>query len=175
MKSIKGKRIAILTEQQYEDLELWYPYYRLKEAQADVFLVGPEAGATYPSKHGYPAKAQKGIDQVGADAVDAVIVPGGFSPDYLRKNAKMVKLVRDCVEQNKTVGAICHGSWMLCSAKVLKGKRATSYESIKDDLTNAGAHWIDEEVVRDGKMITSRKPQDLPVFMQAIMESLGDG
>jgi len=172
--NLRGKHVAILTEKQYEDLELWYPYYRLKEAHADVFLVGPEADETYSSKHGYPAKAQKGIASVHAADIDAVIVPGGFSPDYMRTNAKTVKLVKECTEQGKTVAAICHGGWMLCSAHVLKGKRATSYVAIKDDMINAGAHWIDEEVVRDGNIITSRKPQDLPSFMRAILESLGE-
>jgi protease I len=170
--SVKGQHVAILVERDYEDLELWYPYYRLKEAQADVVLVGPESGVIYPSKHGYPAKTHKKIDDMSAADVAAVIIPGGYSPDHMRRNARMVQFVKDCAERGKVVAAICHGGWMLCSAGVLKGKRATSYVSIKDDMTNAGAHWVDEEVVRDGTLITSRKPDDLPHFMTAVLEGL---
>jgi len=168
----KTKTIAILTEQQYEDMELWYPYYRLKEAGYKALLVGPKAGETYKSKHGYEAKSDKGIADISVQDIDGVIIPGGYSPDFMRKNPKMVQLVSDAVAKNKTVAAICHGPWMLCSARVLKGKRSTSYKSIKDDLENAGAHWIDEEVVVDGCLITSRTPEDLPVFLKAVLESL---
>lgn len=170
--SLKGKRVAILVEKQYEDLELWYPYHRLREAGVEVFLVGPKADETYPSKHGYPAKATKGVGSVNAADLDGIIIPGGYAPDHMRTNAAMVKLVRDCVEQDKVVSAICHAGWMLCSANVLKGKRVTSYVAIKDDMINAGANWIDEEVVRDGNLVTSRKPDDLPMFMQATLECL---
>jgi len=168
----KTKAIAILTEQQHEDPELWYPYYRLKEAGYKALLVGPKAGEIYKSKHGYEAKSDTGIADISVQDIDGVVIPGGYSPDYMRKNPKMVQLVSDAVAKNKTVAAICHGPWMLCSARVLKGKRATSYKSIKDDLENAGAHWIDEEVVVDGCLITSRTPDDLPVFMKAVLENL---
>jgi protease I len=168
----KTKVVAIFTEREYEDLELWYPYHRLKEAGYKPLLVGPEAGKTYKSKHGYEAKSDKGIDDVALQDIDGIVIPGGYSPDFMRRNPKMVQLVSDAILKNKTVAAICHGPWMLCSAKVLKGRRATSYKSIKDDLENAGAHWIDEEVVVDGPIITSRTPDDLPVFMKATLENL---
>ena len=171
--NLSGKRVAVLTELKYEDLELWYPALRLQEAGAEVVLVGTDAGATYLSKHGYPAKADKGIDEVAASDFDGVVVPGGFSPDYMRRNVGFRDLVREAVEAGKPVAAICHGPWMLCSAKVLKGRRATSFFSIREDMENAGADWVDEAVVVDGPVITSRTPKDLIPFTLALMKALG--
>jgi protease I len=171
--SLRGKKVAVLVEKAYEDLELWYPYYRLKEAGAEVHLVGPEGGETYPSKHGYPAKAEKGAGSVHARDVDAVVIPGGYAPDHMRRSQALVALVREAAQGGKVVAAICHAGWMLCSADVIRGKRVTSFDAIKDDMKNAGGHWIDEEVVRDGNLITSRKPADLPAFMRAVVEALG--
>jgi len=169
---LNGVRVAILVEQQYQEMELWYPLYRLREAGCTVTLVGPEAGQNYPSKLGYPAKADQGINDVKAGDFDAMIIPGGFAPDFMRRSEKMVSLVRTAVEQGKVVAAICHGPWMLCSAGVLRGKRATCFFAIKDDVINAGAHYSDAEVVRDGQIITSRKPDDLPAFVLAILQAL---
>ncbi len=169
---LTGKRIAVLVEQKYEDLELWYPYYRVQEAGADVFLVGPEAGAAYGSKHGYPARADLPIADAHADHFDGIVVPGGFSPDYMRRNPAFRQLVRDAVHAGKPVAAICHGPWMLCSAKVLEGRRATSFYSIREDMENAGADWVDEEVVVDGPVITSRTPADLVPFTVAFLEAV---
>ncbi|MHB0958509.1 MAG: type 1 glutamine amidotransferase domain-containing protein [Pirellulaceae bacterium] len=169
---LQRKKVAILVEQLYEDLELWYPYYRLKEAGAEVVIVGPKARETYPSKHGYPAKSDQAADDVSAGDFDAVVIPGGYSPDHMRRSKAMVRLVRDMDAQGKTIAAICHGGWMLCSADVLKNRRVTSYSSIKDDVTHAGAQWVDEEVVEDGNLITSRQPADLPAFMRAVVQAL---
>ncbi len=169
---LNGKAVAVLVEDIYEDLELWYPVYRLREEGACVTLVGPEAGKTYASKHGYPAEADRAAGEVSAADYDAVIIPGGYAPDRMRRDPAMVKLVADAVHQDKTVAAICHGGWMLCSAGVLEGRRTTSFSAIRDDMTNAGAQWVDAEVVRDGNLITSRKPDDLPAFLRAILESL---
>lgn len=167
-----GKRVAVLVEQKYEELEVWYPVYRLREAGCVVSLVGPEAGKTYPSKLGYPAKADVAADKVSAADFDALIVPGGFCPDYIRRSEPMLKLVRDVYAAGKPVAAVCHGPWVLCSTPALKGRKATGFHSIKDDMTNAGATFVDAEVVVDGNVITSRKPDDLPAFTVAVMKAL---
>jgi len=172
MNEIKGKRAAILVEQQYQEMEVWYPLYRLREAGCQVTLVGPEAGKTYPSKLGYPAKSDKAAEDVRADDFDLLVIPGGFAPDFIRRTPAMIKLVADMADKGKLLAAICHGPWVLCSTKALKGKKATCFFAIKDDVINAGANYVDEEVVRDGNLITSRKPDDLPAFMQAIFAAL---
>jgi protease I len=169
---LTGKRVAVLVEQQYQEMEVWYPVYRLREAGCTVTLVGPEAGKTYASKLGYPAKADAAADKVSASDFDAVVIPGGFAPDYIRRSEPMLKLVRDLAAAGKPVAAICHGPWVLCSTPALKGKTATCFHSIKDDVVNAGARYVDREVVVDGNVITSRKPDDLPAFMTAVMAAL---
>jgi protease I len=166
---LQGKRAAVLVEQQYQEMEVWYPLYRLREAGCKVTLVGPEAGQTYPSKLGYPAKSDKAAREVTANDFDILIIPGGFAPDYLRRSEAILKLVSAMAEQGKVVAAICHGPWVLCSTQALKGKQATCFSAIKDDVINAGARYSDAEVVRDGNLITSRKPDDLPAFMQQII------
>lgn len=175
MAELNGKRVAVLVEQQYQEMEVWYPVYRLREAGCRVTLVGPEAGQTYPSKLGYPARSDKAASEVKADDFDAIVIPGGFAPDFIRRTEAMLRLVSNMAEQGKVVAAICHGPWVLCSTQALKGKRATCFFAIKDDVINAGANYLDAEVVRDGNLITSRKPDDLPAFVltmiQAIKES----
>jgi protease I len=169
---LKGKRAVVLVEQQYQEMEVWYPVYRLREAGCIVTLVGPEAGHTYPSKLGYPARSDKGIKDVSANEFDCVIIPGGFAPDFLRRSEGILKLVSEMAEQGKVVAAICHGPWVLCSTQALKGKKATCFFAIKDDVMNAGASYADAEVVRDGNLITSRKPDDLPAFMTNIIAAV---
>ncbi len=170
---LKGKRVAVLVDSLYQELEVWYPYYRLKEAGAEVDLVGPKAGETYKSKLGYPAKADKSYEEVRADDYDGVVIPGGYAPDYMRRHRAPARFVADLNSQGKLVAAICHGGWLLCSAHgMLKGRRTTSFFAIKDDMTNAGAEWVDEEVVVDGNLVTSRKPDDLPAFLKAAMQVL---
>jgi protease I len=166
--------VAILAETLYEDQELWYPFYRLREAGAQVRVVGPRKG-TFESKHGYPVKADYGAEEVKAADFDAVIIPGGYAPDHMRRNRAMVELVREAVQQKKVVAAICHAGWMLASAGVLKGRKATCYIAIRDDVVNAGAEYLDQEVVRDGNLITSRFPDDLPAFCRTIIEALKKG
>ena len=173
--NLKGKRVAVLIEQQYQEMEVWYPVYRLKEAGCEVVMVAPEAGKTYASKLGYPAVADASAKDVSADKFHAVVIPGGFAPDYIRRSQPMLKLVRDLFAAGKPVAAICHGPWVLCSTPALKGKTATGFHSIKDDMTNAGATFVDREVVVDGNVITSRKPDDLPAFVVALMEMMGKG
>jgi protease I len=169
---LKGVRACVLVEQQYQEMEVWYPVYRLREAGCKVTLVGPEAGHTYPSKLGYPCKSDRAAKDVKADDFDLIVIPGGFAPDYLRRDAAILKLVSTMAEQGKVVASICHGPWVLCSTQALKGKKATCFFAIKDDVQNAGATYVDAEVVRDGNLITSRKPDDLPAFMKAIAEAV---
>lgn len=168
---LTGKRVAILAEDMYEDLELLYPLYRLREAGADVQVVGPKA-TTYASKHGYPVEADCASSDVTATDVDAVIIPGGFAPDRLRRDPKLVTLVREAFEQGKVVAAICHAGWMLAEADICRGRRLTSVSAIRTDLTNAGATWVNEEVVTDRNLITSRTPEDLPAFCRTIITAL---
>jgi protease I len=172
--ALTGKRIALLVDNMYQEMEVWYPFYRLKEAGAEVVTVGAEAGKTYTSKLGYPVKADKSYDEVSAGEFDGVIVPGGYAPDYIRRYPKAIELVRDIDRGNKLVAAVCHGPWVLCSTGTLKGRRATSFFAIKDDVVNAGARWEDAEVIVDRNLVTSRKPDDLPAFCSACLQVLGD-
>jgi protease I len=169
---LKGKRVAVLAENMYQEMELWVPYYRLKEEGAQVHVVGSGGAKGYTSKHGYPVTVDVQAEQANAVEYDAVVIPGGFAPDLMRRSAAMVKLVREAFQQGRVVAAICHAGWMPVSAGILRGKRATSFFSIKDDLVNAGATWVDEEVVVDGNLITSRKPDDLPAFCREIVKAL---
>ena len=166
-------RVCILAEKFYEEMELWYPYFRLQEAGCVVDLVGTRAGEVYEGKHGYPVKADKDSASVKAADYDLVLIPGGYSPDHMRRCAATLKLVREAAALNKPLAAICHGGWMLASCADLKGRRLTSYTSIKDDLVNAGALWVDQDVVVDGNLITSRTPQDLVPFTRAMLGALG--
>src|SRR5688500_18851336 len=140
-----GKRVAVLVEQQYQEMEVWYPVYRLREAGCEVTLVGPEVKKTYHSKLGYPARTDAAADGVSADEFDAVVIPGGFAPDYIRRSEPMLKLVRDMAAAGKVLAAVCHGPWVLCSTAALKGKKATCFHSVKDDVVNAGATYVDQE------------------------------
>jgi protease I len=169
---LRGKRIAIFIEKMYEDLEFWYPYLRMKEEGADVVIIGPKVD-TYTGKHGVPVKSDQSIIGVNSSEFNALIIPGGYSPDHMRRVPEMVQFVKEINEQGKMIAAICHAPWMLASAGALKGKKVTSFFSIKDDLINAGAEWIDQEVICDQNLITSRNPNDLPVFCKAIIDRLG--
>ena len=175
MSSAKGKRVAVLVEKFYEDLELWYPVLRLREAGCDVKIVGPKAGETYASKHGYPAKSEVAASEVKASDFDAIVIPGGYSPDHMRRHPAMVDLVTQAARQGKVLAAICHGPWMLCSAKCLQGRKVTGFFAIRDDVENAGGVWQDAACVRDGNLVTSRTPDDLPAFMQGIFAALEGG
>jgi protease I len=169
---LTGKRVAILAENMYQEMELWVPFYRFKEEGAEVKVIGAGGAKSYTSKLGYPVTVDVQADQVKAVEFDAVVVPGGYAPDMMRRHPAMVALVRDAAQQGKVVAAICHAGWMLVSAGVLKGRKATSFFSIKDDLIAAGANWVDEEVVVDGNLITSRKPDDLPAFCRTIVQAI---
>src|SRR5688500_2526033 len=168
-------KIAILVEKIYEDLELQYPRLRLKEAGHTVDIVGPKAGETYVGKHGYPQKAEKSAADVKAGDYDLIVIPGGTSPDHMRRNEHMVKLVRDAAAKKIPMAAICHGPWMLCSTDALRGRRCTSYMSIVHDVVNAGGKWVDEECVVAGHIITSRPPDDPPSFSNASLPLGSEG
>ena len=170
--SLKGKRVAILAENMYQEMELWVPYYRLKEEGAEVRVIGAGGAKSYASKHGYPVSVDVQADAVSAVEFDAVVIPGGYAPDLMRRHEAMVRLVREAAQHGKVVAAICHAGWMLASADVVRGKDVTSFFSIKDDMVHAGARWVDREVVVDGTLITSRKPDDLPAFCREIVRAL---
>ncbi|MGH7535300.1 MAG: type 1 glutamine amidotransferase domain-containing protein [Gemmatimonadales bacterium] len=164
-------QVAILVENDYQDQEVWVPLYRLREEGYETVTVGPAATA-YQSKYGYPIQAQAAASDLRADDFLGVVIPGGWAPDRLRQHASVLKLVKDLHERRRVVASICHGGWVLASAGIARGRRLTSYVAIKDDLVNAGAEWIDAEVVRDGNLITSRKPDDLPAFCRTIVQAL---
>ncbi len=166
---LQGKKFIILIEDMFNDLEFWYPYYRLKEGGAEVIVVGSGSAEEYSGKSGTSARPDAKADQISAAGIDGIIIPGGYAPDHMRRYPKMVSIVKELFEAQKVVAAICHAGWMLASANIVKGRKVTSVSSIKDDLVNAGATWFDEEVVVDGKLITSRRPDDLPAFMRAVI------
>jgi len=161
---LSGKKVAVLAEDYYENLELWYPVMRLREAGAHVTIVGPKAGETYKSKEGYPARADVSMDDVKASEFDAVIVPGGYAPDKMRRYPAMLRLVKDTFDQGKIVASICHAAWVPISAGILRGRTMTCVSAVRDDVINAGANYVDKEVVVDGNLISSRTPSDLPAF-----------
>ena len=169
---LKGKKIAMMLDQQYQELEVWYPYYRLGEEGAAIVRVAPAAGQVYPSKLGYPCPSDAAAADVAGGDFDAVIVPGGWCPDFMRRDESMIGFIRQCAEAKIVLAAICHGGWMLRCTDALHGKKATSFLAIKHDMINAGADWVDAECVVDGNVITARKPDDLPAFCAAIIKAL---
>jgi protease I len=169
---LNGKRIAILVDEQYQELEVWYPYYRFVEAGATVDFVAEQAQKTYHSKLGYPCQATRSAVDVKGSEYDAVVIPGGWCPDFMRRSEPMLAFMNQCVEAGTVLAAICHGPWMLCSTTALQGRQATSFMAIRHDVANAGATWVDEPVVVDGPVITSRTPDDLPAFCKAIGQAL---
>ena len=175
VKEAEGKKAILFVEEMYNDLEFWYPYYRLKEAGIGVSVVGPSSVKEYKGKSGTFAKADIAANEVKVEDYDGLIIPGGYAPDHMRRHPEMVRLVKDMFGAGKVVAAICHAGWMLASAEVLEGKTVTSFFGIRDDLVHAGANWVDDEVVVDGNLITSRMPDDLPAFMKAILQALEAG
>ncbi|WP_068792711.1 type 1 glutamine amidotransferase domain-containing protein [Brevibacillus laterosporus] len=169
---LQGKQVVCYVEDEFEDLELWYPVYRLREEGATVHLVGPEANKKYIGKYGVPCTSDKSISEVKASDYDAVLVPGGWAPDKLRRYPEIISFIQQMDQDKKPIGHICHAGWVLISAKILKGVTTTSTPGIKDDIENAGAIWVDEEVVVDGHIVGSRRPPDLPAYTKAFADLL---
>jgi protease I len=169
---LKGKKVISLVHHDFEDLELWYPILRLREEGAVVELAGEKAGETYIGKYGVPAEADFAFGDVSAADYDAILVPGGWAPDKLRRFPEVLEMVQHMEQEKKPIGQICHAGWVLISAKVLDGKKVTSTPGIKDDMENAGSEWIDEPVVVDGHLVSSRRPPDLPDYMREFIEVL---
>lgn len=165
-------KVAILVEEQYQVLEVWYPYLRFREEGIETLFIGSGSKKVYGSKEGYPAQEDISIDNARVHDFAAVVIPGGWAPDFLRRHESIVKFVREMFDKGKVVASICHGGWVLASAGVLKGKKATSFIAIKDDVVNAGAEYIDKDVVVDGNLITSRTPYDLPAFSREILKKI---
>lgn len=168
----QAKSVAIYADNLYQEMELWYPLYRLQEAGVRVTVVAGEARKGYTSKLGYPVTSELSYTEARPAEFSGVIVPGGFAPDYMRRHQAASDFVHAMNAQGKLVAAICHGPWMLCSADVLRGRRATSFFAIKTDVVNAGALWEDAETVVDNNLVTARKPEDLPAFMRACLDVL---
>jgi protease I len=166
---LQDAQVVVLAENQYQELELWYPLLRLREAGANVVTVAPSSEALYGSKLGYPVKADLAITEVDAEQIDALVIPGGFAPENFRRTPAIVNLVKKVHDQGSLVAAICHAGWMLASAGIAKGRTVTCVPIIKDDVINAGGNYVDQPVVTDGNLITSRLPGDLPVFCKEIL------
>jgi len=170
--TLAGRKIVVLAEDGHEDLELWVPYYRLIEEGAEVVLAGHEK-RIYSSKHSYPCEVDMKAADLKSKDFDAVVIPGGVAgPDRLRQHKEILAFVRSMNDARKIVASICHAAWVPISAGIVKGRRMTSYASVRDDCINAGADWLDQECVVDGNLITSRFPDDLPAFCHAIVASL---
>lgn len=169
---LQNKKILMFTGEIYEDLELWYPKYRLAEAGAVVEVAGAEVNVKYNGKNGYPHFADLPLADVQPESYDGLVVPGGFMPDKLRRDPAVLDIVRHFAQAGKLVAAICHGGWIPISAGVYSGVRVTGSPGIKDDLVNAGAIWEDNEVVVDRHFVSSRKPDDLPAFCREIIRLL---
>ncbi len=162
-------RFLMFVDDDYEDLELWYPRLRLLEAGAHVTVAGPRSGQKYKAKHGYPCMSDAAIADMEAADFHGLVIPGGFMPDKLRRDPQVLRLVREFDQSEMLIAAICHGGWIPISAGVYRGVRVTGSLGIKDDLTNAGAIWEDAPVVVDRHFVSSRKPDDLPAFCQGIL------
>jgi protease I len=168
---LTGKRVLIFAGPLFEDIELLYPLYRLREEGAEVVVAGL-GDREYRGKKGHPVDVDTDVELVSSGEFDAVVIPGGYLPDHLRRSEKVLEIVREAFDAGKIVAAICHGPWVPVSGGILKGRRVTSFWSIRDDVVNAGAEWVDEEVVVDENLITSRQPADLGAFCRAIIEAL---
>lgn len=171
---LQNKKVIALVDHDFEDLEHWYPVYRLQEEGAVIELAGPEANQIYYGKYGVPTTTDAAFSDVDSNNFDAILVPGGWAPDKLRRYPEVLTLVQEMNEAEKPIGQICHAGWVLISAGILEGKKVTSTPGIKDDMTNAGATWIDEPVVIDRHLVSSRRPPDLPDYAKTFADVLAD-
>lgn len=172
---LTGKRVIALVDEEFEDLELWYPVHRVREEGAEVHLVGDKAGKTYIGKYGVPATSDYAFEDIDASVYDGVLVPGGWAPDKLRRYEGVLSIIRSMDKAGKPIGQICHAGWVLISAKILQGRTVTSTPGIRDDMENAGATWLDQEVVVDGHLVSARRPPDLPAYGKAFCDKLAEG
>lgn len=172
---LKGKRVGIFIEAEFEDLEYWVPRMRLEEEGAQVITIGTGSSEVYHGKHGLTATPDTTAERVGAEMFDALVVPGGWCPDRLRRNEAVLTIVREAYQAGKIVASICHGGWVLISAGIVKGHRATGTRAIKDDLTNAGAIWVDESAFRDGNLVWGRVVADIPNFCRELVSAIAEG
>jgi protease I len=169
---LRGKRVAYLVEEGFEDLEFWVPLMRLQEEGADVVIVGTGRQPTFRGKHCLQATPHTTADRVRAADFDAVVIPGGWAPDKLRRVDAVKQLVREAYEQGKIIGAICHAGWVPISAGIVRGHRATGSSAIKDDLENAGATWVDAPAFRDGNIVWGRVVEDIPHFCRELVTAI---
>ncbi len=169
---LKGKKVAILVEDLYDEFEFWYPKMRLEEEGAEVVVLAPRKGE-FKGKKGFPAKADAAVSEADASSFDGVLIPGGYCPDRLRRYREVLDFVHSIHSRGGLVATICHGPWVLISAGIVKGRKMTGFFAIKDDIVNAGAQYLDQSVVRDGNLITSRQPSDLYDYMREIISFLG--
>ena len=172
MRTLEGKRVVILVDDLYNEFEFWIPYYRLLEAGAEVLVAGPKKDGVYHGKNGLEATAGYAFGDIDPVSVHGVVVPGGYAPDRIRQHRSALDLVRAVGEAGRAVGFICHAGWVPISAGLLKGRKVTSFVGIRDDMINAGADWVDQDVVVDKNMVSSRTPDDLPVFMPALIQAI---
>ncbi|UTR17105.1 type 1 glutamine amidotransferase [Salipaludibacillus sp. LMS25] len=170
--TLEGKKVLTVVEDEFEDSELIYPHYRLQEEGMTAYIAGKEAGKRYDGKHGVPVITDYSFDQINIDEYDALLVPGGWAPDKLRRYDEVLEMVQVMNDKRKVIGQICHAGWVLISANILEGKKVTSTPGIKDDMINAGAIWHNEEVIIDGHLVSSRRPPDLPAYGQALVTTL---
>ncbi|MUK89438.1 DJ-1/PfpI/YhbO family deglycase/protease [Ornithinibacillus sp. L9] len=169
---LKDKKVIALVDEDFEDLELWYPVLRLQEEGAQVDLIGKEANQKYIGKYGVPAESKYAFSDINSDDYDAILVPGGWAPDKLRRFPEVLAFIKEMDQAKKPIGQICHAGWVLISANILQGRTVTSTPGIKDDMTNAGATWVDEAVTVDGHIISSRRPPDLPEYVKVFADEL---
>jgi protease I len=169
---LSGKKVLAFTDDDFEDLEMWYPVLRLREAGAKVVVAGLKKGHIYHGKYGVPITSDAAFDEVLSTDFDGLYVPGGWAPDKLRRFDDVLRLTREFHEAGKPIAQICHAGWVLISAKIVDGYTMTSTPGIRDDLENAGAAWVDEEVVVDRNIISGRRPPDLPAFSKAFVDVL---
>lgn len=169
---LENKKFLFLVENIFDEIELFYPKYRLLEEKAQVVIAGPQSKEVYTGKYGYPCTADVSFQEIKESEFDALYIPGGYAPDKLRRSSYVLELVRQFFQKEKKIGFICHAGSVLISAKILKGFKCTSFSSIKEDMINAGAYWVDEPVVVDRNLISSRNPDDLPVFCQTFIQEL---
>lgn len=166
------KQVSVLVENEFHDIEFWYPYYRLMEEGFSPIIVAPVAPSSYTGKYGTHVEATYSPKSISAQEVKAVIIPGGWAPDKLRQSEEIVEFVRAVHDKGGLIAGICHAGSLMVSADILKGRKVTSFVSVKDDMILAGADWSDEPVVVDRKLVTSRRPGDLPFFMKAVIENI---